>query len=148
MPQPFESYDEEIAAMMLRGGLDGKNGGGLPDWLGIRTVDVGPGYVVSEIDVREEMLNPFGAAHGAVLASLADHVLGSSVFPVVPRGTWPASLEFKLSYLAPVRVGVLRGRGEVVALRKRTAVVQMSFENEGRAVGAALGTVSLQEPRS
>ena len=29
--------------MMLAGGLDGKNGGGLPEWLGIRTVDVGPG---------------------------------------------------------------------------------------------------------
>ncbi len=143
----FDGYDAEIARMMLGGGLDGRNGGGLPAWLGIRTVDVGPGYVVAEIDVRDDMLNPFGAAHGAVLASLADHLLGSAVFPVVPRGTWPASLEFKLNYLAPVRVGVLRGRGEVVALRQRTAVVQLSFENEGRAVGAALGTVSLQPPR-
>ncbi len=144
----FPNYDEEVAAMMLAGGLDGKNGGGLPDWLGIRTVDVGPGFIVAEVDVRPDMMNPFGAAHGAVLASLADHVLGSSVFPVVPRGTWPASLEFKLNYLAPVRAGVLRGRGEVAALRARTAVVRMSFENDGRPVGEGLGTVSLQPPRS
>ena len=143
----FETYDPEVAAVMLSGGLDGKNGGGVPEFLGLRTVDVGPGYVVSEIDVRPDMLNPFGAAHGAVLASLADHLLGSTVFPVIPKGTWPASLEFKLNYLAPVRTGVLRGRGEVVALRARTAVVRMSFENEGRAVGEALGTVSLQPPR-
>lgn len=29
--------------------------------------------------VGEHLLNPFGAAHGAVLASLVDHVLGSVV---------------------------------------------------------------------
>ena len=143
----FPSYDEEVAAMMRAGGLDGTNGGGLPEWLGIRTVDVGPGWVESELDVRPDLLNPFGAAHGAVLASLMDHLLGSAVFPVVPRGTWPASLEFKLSYLAPVRVGVLRGRSEVVVLRRNTAVVRMEATNDGRLVGAALGTVSLQAPR-
>src|SRR5688500_1795369 len=143
----FESYDEETAAMMRAGGLDGKNGGGLPEWLGIRTVDVGPGWVESELDVRPDLLNPFGAAHGAVLASLFDHLLGSAVFPLVPRGTWPASLEYKLSYLAPVREGVLRGRSEVVVLRKKTAVVRIEATNNGTAVGAALGTVSLQAPR-
>ena len=143
----FPSYDEEVAAMMLGGGLDGKNGGGLPEWLGIRTVGVGPGWVESEVDVRPEMLNPFGAAHGAVLASLLDHVLGSAVFPVVPRGTWPASLEFKLNYLAPVREGVLRARGDVVVLRRNTAVVRMEATNDDKVVGAGLGTVSLQAPR-
>lgn len=143
----FDHYDDEIAQMMLGGGLDGKNGGGVPEWLGIRTVDVGPGWVTAELDVRPDMLNPFGAAHGAVLASLVDHVLGSSVFPVVPRGTWPASLEFKLNYLAPVREGVLRARGEVVVLRATTAVVRIEADNEGKAVGAALGTVSLKAPR-
>jgi 1,4-dihydroxy-2-naphthoyl-CoA hydrolase len=146
MPE-FPSYDEEVAAMMLAGGLDGNNGGGLPEWLGIRTVGVGPGWVESEIDVRTEMLNPFGAAHGAVLASLLDHVLGSAVFPVVPRGTWPASLEFKLNYLAPVREGVLRARGDVVVLRRNTAVVRMEATNDDKVVGAGLGTVSLQAPR-
>lgn len=143
----FPDYDEEIAAMMRSGGLDGKNGGGLPEWLGIRTTDVGPGWVEAELDVRPDLLNPFGAAHGAVLAALADHMLGSAVFAVVPRGTWPASLEFKLNYLAPVRVGVLQARSEVVVLRSNTAVVRIEATNEGRLVGAALGTVSLQKPR-
>ena len=143
----FPDYDADTAAMMLGGGLDGRNGGGVPEFLGLRTVDVGPGWVVAELDVRPDLLNPFGAAHGAVLASIVDHVLGSAVFPVVPRGTWPASLEFKLSYLAPVRQGVLRCRGEVVTLRRATAVVRIEAENDGRVVGAALGTVSLQAPR-
>jgi uncharacterized protein (TIGR00369 family) len=82
-----------------------------------------------------------------VLASLLDHVLGSAVFPVVPKGTWPASLEFKLNYLAPVRQGVLRARGDVVVLRRNTAVVRMEATNNDAVVGAGLGTVSLQAPR-
>ena len=143
----FPSYDAELAELMKGGGLDGRGGGGLPDWLGISFVGVGPGWVEAEIDVRAELLNPFGAAHGAVLASLFDHVLGSAVMPLVPKGTWPASLEFKLNYLAPVREGPLRARAEVVVLRTNTAVVRMEATNNDRFVGAALGTVSLQRPR-
>jgi uncharacterized protein (TIGR00369 family) len=143
----FEQYDAELARMMLEGGLDGRNGGGLPHFLGLRTVDVGPGFVVAELEVRADLLNPFGAAHGGVLAAMADHVLGSAVFPVIPRGTWPASLEFKLNYLAPVRLGTLRARGEVVVLRKRNAVVRIEATRGGQVVGAGLGTVSLQPPK-
>jgi 1,4-dihydroxy-2-naphthoyl-CoA hydrolase len=146
MPE-FPGYDPELAEMMKHGGLDGRGGGGLPDWLGIRFTDVGPGWAEAELDVTRELLNPFGAAHGAVLASLFDHMLGSAVMPVVPKGTWPASLEFKLNYLAPVREGPLRARSDVVVLRTNTAVVRMEATNDDRLVGAALGTVSLQRPR-
>jgi uncharacterized protein (TIGR00369 family) len=144
----FEHYDEELAAGMLAGGFDARSsGGGLPAWIGIRTVDVGPGFAVSEAEIRAEMLNPFGAAHGGVLAAMVDHMLGTAVFPVVPRGTWPATLEYKLNYLAPGRQGILRCRGEVVALRRTTAVVRVDADNDGKAVGAGLGTVSLQAPK-
>ncbi|MGZ4804654.1 MAG: PaaI family thioesterase, partial [Acidimicrobiia bacterium] len=40
---------------------------GLPAYLGIRTVEVGPARMVAELDVREELLNPFGSAHGGVV---------------------------------------------------------------------------------
>src|SRR5690606_24806611 len=118
-----------------------------PGWLGIRFTDVGPGWCVAEVDVGDHLLNPFGAAHGAVLASLVDHVLGSAVFPLVPRGTWPATLEFKINYLAPTRPGVLRATSRVVSLSKRTAVVAVECENGGRLVGTALGTIALSPPR-
>src|SRR5690606_8266223 len=109
---------------------------------------VGPGWCTCELEVTEALLNPFGAAHGAVVASLVDHVLGSSVFPLVPRGTWPASLEFKVNYLAPARLGPLVARAEVAAISSRTAVVQIECTNAGRVVATALGTVALVPPRS
>jgi uncharacterized protein (TIGR00369 family) len=75
-------------------------------------------------------------------------MLGSAVFPIIPRGTWPATLEFKINYLAPTRSGVLRATGRVVSLTRKTAVVAVDCENEGRLVGSALGTLALTPPKS
>lgn len=142
----FEHYDEEFATAMLAGSVAAE-GGGLPQYLGIRTTGVGPGWLEAQMEVRDELMNPFGAAHGGVLSALVDHLLGAAVFPVVPRGTWPATQEFKVNFLAPVRPGPLTGRSEVVTLRRSNAVVRIDCHNDGRLVGTALGTVALKAPR-
>ena len=120
---------------------------GVPEYLGMRITEVGPGWCVCVIELRPELQNPFGAAHGAVVASLVDHVLGSAVFPLVPLGTWPATLEFKLNYLAPAREGDLAARAEVVSISSRTAVVAVECSNAGRIVATALGTIALTPPK-
>ena len=73
-----ETFDERTAAAMI--GADATLTG-LPQYLGIRTVDVRPGVLVAELDVRPDLLNPFGSAHGGVVAGLVDHVLGSVIYP-------------------------------------------------------------------
>jgi len=80
------------------------------------------------------------------VASLVDQALGSAVFPLVPPGTWPATLEFKVNYLAAARQGMLRATGTVASLRRRTAVVTVEVENEGRTVAVAQGTISINPP--
>jgi 1,4-dihydroxy-2-naphthoyl-CoA hydrolase len=149
MPDWSDRFDEELANGMLRRSAAPEGGEtGLPAYLGIRFTEVGPGRCVAELDVGEHLLNPFGAAHGAVLASLVDHMLGSAVFPIIPRGTWPATLEFKISYLAPTRPGVLRATSRVLSLTRKTAVVAVDCENDGRLVGTALGTIALTPPKA
>jgi 1,4-dihydroxy-2-naphthoyl-CoA hydrolase len=83
----FEHYDEAFAAEMIRAG---DRVTGLPDYLGIRTVDVGPGRLVARLPVKTELLNPFGNLHGGVLAAFVDHLLGSVCYPVIRRGQWAA----------------------------------------------------------
>ena len=36
-----------------------------------------------------------GTAHGGVVSALADHVLGSVMYPVMASGQWAATTEFK-----------------------------------------------------
>ncbi len=120
---------------------------GLPAYLGIRTVEMGPARMVAELDVRPELLNPFGSAHGGVIAGLVDHVLGSVLYPVIERGSWAATTEFKLNLVAAVRGGVLRAEAIIVAMSKRTAVVHVEVTNDGKLAGMAQGTVLIPDPR-
>lgn len=141
----FDYYDEEMAGALARAN-DGV--GGLPAFLGVRLVDVGPGLLAAEVDVGPELLTPFGNLHGGVLAALCDHVLGSVCYPVIPRGSWAATTEFKLNYLAPVTTGVLRAVARIESLTKRTAVVRIDVHNEGRLACLAQGTALIMPPKA
>jgi uncharacterized protein (TIGR00369 family) len=144
MPQPIqpERYDERTAQAMLRADASLT---GLPAYLGIRTADVGPARLAAELEVRPELLNPFGTAHGGVVAALVDHVLGSVLYPVIERGRWAATTEFKLNLLAAVREGTLRAEAIIVNMTRRTAVVQVEVTNNGKPVALAQGTVTIPE---
>jgi uncharacterized protein (TIGR00369 family) len=139
-------FDEQLAQGMLR--MTPEYGGGLPGFLGLRVAEVGPGWCVCEVDVTPQLFNPVGVAHGAVTASLIDHTLGATTIPVLPAGTWPATLEFKVNYLAPAREGVLRARGELQSLSRRTAVVSVECTNQDRVVAVALGTIAITPPKA
>jgi 1,4-dihydroxy-2-naphthoyl-CoA hydrolase len=145
MPFAAQHYDPEVAAAMLR---DDERFTGLPAYLGVRTVEVGPGVMVAELEVRPELLNPFGSAHGGVMAALVDHVLGAVLYPVIERGRWAATTEFKLNLLAAVRGGTLRARATIVAMTRRTAVVQVEVTNDDRLAGLAQGTVLIPDAPS
>ena len=149
----FPTYDRRLAEGMM--GVSDKPGAGLDEglsgYLGMRITRADPGVAVVEVDLRDDLVHRFGAVHGGVAAALVDQALGSAVFPLVPLGTWPATLEFKINYLAAARGGLLLATGRVVSLRRRTAVVQVDVENvhgdETRLVALAQGTISLNAPR-
>lgn len=145
----FESFDEQIAKAMLQNNYSGnQTGGGLPAYLGITTDSVGPGRLTCGLTVTDELLNPFGAAHGGVVSALIDHALGAVCFPVIPRGSWPATQEFKLNFTAPARPGAMTAEAQIVSLSKRTAIVRIDVLNEGRLVCAAQGTVAIMPPKA
>jgi uncharacterized protein (TIGR00369 family) len=145
LPRPiFDTFDPAIAEAMKAG----FSMTGIPDYLGIVITDVGPGTMTAELEVRPDLLNPFGSAHGGTLAALVDHVLGAVLYPLIPPGSWAATSELKVNFLAPAREGTMRAHSEVIALSKRTAVVRIDVTNNGRLVGAAQGTVTISAPRT
>ena len=141
----FPLYDPKVAAGLERA-TDGA--GGLPEFLGITHVEVGAGLLHARVEVRNDLKTPFGNLHGGVLAALCDHVLGTVLYPVIPRGAWAATTEFKLNYLAPVTGGALDATARIVSLTKRTAVVRIDVENDGRLACVAQGTVLVMAPKA
>jgi uncharacterized protein (TIGR00369 family) len=140
----FPQYDERIAAAFLSTPLQAE---GLPGYLGVRFVEMAPGRLVATMEVRDELLTPFKTLHGGVMAGLVDHVLGCVLYPLMPRGQWAATTEFKLNYLAPVFGGAtLRAESTVVTLGRRTAVVRVEVASGDQLVCVAQGTLLVSEP--
>lgn len=136
----FEVFDERIAQGLINAPLTG-----LPKFIDARITSVTPGRLTATLAVRDELLTPFGSLHGGVIAGLVDHVLGCVLYPLVPRGAWAATTEFKLNYLAAVRSGSVTAEASVLALTKRTAVVRIDVSNDGRLACIAQGTVLIAE---
>ena len=139
----FEHYSQKVADAFVQM----PSHTALPDFLGVRFTEAGPGRLVAEMEVRPDLLTPFGNLHGGVIAVLVDHVLGSVMYPVMPRGWWAATTEYKVNNLAPVREGTLRAVADIIAMTRRTSVVRIDVLNGDRLVCVAQGTCLLQEPK-
>ena len=146
MPRPpsLPQFDTTIAETFVRASATVT---GLPGYLGVRFVEMTAGRLVASMAVRDELLTPFGTLHGGVMAGLVDHVLGCVLYPLMRRGQWAATTEFKLNYLAPVSGGDLVAESTVLAMTKRTAVVRVEVTNEGHLACVAQGTLLVVEPQ-
>ena len=138
------SHDEKVAAgfMMNRGGA-----GGLHDFLGFKITSSEPGVMTGELEVREELLTPFGNMHGGVLSAFCDHMLGCVCYPAMKQGQWAATTEFKINLTAPVSKGTVTARAEILNLSRTQAVVRIDVSNEDRLAAIAQGTVTIRDPR-
>jgi uncharacterized protein (TIGR00369 family) len=135
-------FDADLAAAVPSLDL---NATGLPGFLGIRTVEVTPGRMVAEIDLRDDLKNPFGSIHGGVISALVDHVLGAVIYPHIERGRWAATTGFTINLLAAAREGTLRAEATIISLTKRQAVVQVEVADATRLVALAQGTVTIPD---
>jgi uncharacterized protein (TIGR00369 family) len=135
-----EAWAQRIIGVRPSRGIDG--------FLGVIVMEMGPGHLVAEMEVTDELITPLGNMHGGCLSAMCDHVLGVVMYPVMPRGYWAATTEFKINLLAPVTAGVCRATGEIISMSKRMAVVRIDVENEGRLVAAAQGTCTIVAPKT
>ena len=115
---------------------------------GLEFVEVSSEHMSGVVAITDKVRQPYGLVHGGVLASLCDHLLGTVCYPVIPPGAWAATTEFKLNYLAPVTAGSLSAAAQIVSLTKRTAVVRIEVDNDGRQVCLAQGTVLVMPPKA
>ncbi|MCS5584333.1 MAG: PaaI family thioesterase [Pseudomonadales bacterium] len=142
--KPEFEFNEKIAESFMR---PKASLGGLHEYLGIKIVEVGPGTMHGQLEVRDELLTYIGNMHGGVLSAFSDHMLGSVCYPVMKKGQWAATTEFKINLTAPVSKGVVDAYAEIINLSRTMAVVQIELVNEGRLAAIAQGTVTIRDPR-
>ncbi|MBV1892768.1 MAG: PaaI family thioesterase [Ilumatobacteraceae bacterium] len=136
----FRQFSEQTAKQMLG---STSSGGGLAGYLGIRHVELTAGRLVAELDVRDELLTPFGSLHGGCLTALVDHCLGVVFYPVIPANSWVATTEFKINLIRPVSSGVCTATADVISLGRTIGVSRIDISNNDKIVCAAQGTVTI-----
>ncbi len=73
--------------------------------LGVVPTAVGEGRLTAELPVLPRFLQHTGQVHAGVMATLADHCMGSAAQTLAPAGHWAITAELKTAQLRP-------GRGE------------------------------------
>ena len=142
-PTEFETFDQRIADGMVKAH---EAVGGLPGYLGIKLRELTAGRLVATLDVRDELVTPLGAIHGGVMAGFVDHSLGVVLYPLMKRGQWAATTEFKLNYLRAVKSGTLTAVSTVLSMGRRSAVVRVEVTHDGRLACIAQGTLLISDP--
>ena len=142
-PPSYETFDQSIADALVKAH---DTPGGLPGYLGIRFDALTAGRLVATMTVRDELVTPMGAVHGGVMAGFVDHTLGCVLYPLMKRGQWAATTEFKLNYLRAVKTGTLTAEATVLAMGRRSAVVRVDVSNDGTLACVAQGTLLISDP--
>jgi uncharacterized protein (TIGR00369 family) len=108
----------------------------IPDWLGVRPA----GTDAVEIDLADELRNPWGILHGGVVATLVDlaaeHATGGGF-----------TTDVVLHFLAPNRIGPVRATAHVLGQRSDGTVLRVEVRDEGadRTTALAIATCSLSK---
>lgn len=101
------------------------------------------GTVTLRFEVSHALANPFGLVHGGAVATLMDACLGMAG-SIKSSGALAMPLaEMKISFVRPVRPGVMLGRGETVRLGKGLAFLEATLMNpSGEVLARASATAS------
>ena len=71
--------------------------------LGVEATAVGEGRVAAELAIGEHLFQHTGQVHAGVMATMADHCMGSAAQTLAPAGHWALTAELKTSQLRPAR---------------------------------------------
>ncbi len=109
-------------------------------WLGIKILEVKPGFAKIQMEVRPEMNNGFSITHGGIAYSLADSALA---FASNSHGRVAVALETNISYMKKVNSGdTLTATAEQMSLGNRVGVYIVTILNQDKAkVAQFRGTV-------
>ncbi|MBI2723793.1 MAG: PaaI family thioesterase [Chloroflexi bacterium] len=117
--------------------------GPLGDALHISSVSSKDGRAVYRQRVTADLLNPHGVLHGGAVYTMVDYAMGSAVMSLLPPGDTCATIEMKVSYLAPVRDGTLRCDTRVIKLGRRVAFLESRVTHRRKPVATATGSFAI-----
>lgn len=113
-------------------------------WLTIERMEESTGYCKLKMQIRKEMCNGFGIAHGGITYSLADSALA---FASNSHGKKAVSIETSISHIKPLHTGdTIIATAQEKNCSNRLGIYEVRIEKEdGELVALFKGTVFRRE---
>lgn len=116
--------------------------------LGMRLLELEPGYVRGELPVRDTLKQPYGFLHGGAIATFADSLVGTGTGRLLAPGQTITTIEFKVNFMAPVKDGTVRGEAKVLHRGRRTMVWEVRItDGQDRLVALMTTAVMILDPQ-
>jgi len=113
------------------------------DLLGVRLLEVGEGWVETELTITDQLRQQHGFAHAGVVATLADHTAGAAATTAVGEEASVLTADYTIHLLRPGAGEVLRSRGEVVRAGKSLIVSGSDVWADGKHCARYTGTMAV-----
>lgn len=122
-------------------------------FLGIRLLTLTRDELVAELEIRPDLGQSAGIAHGGVMMAFADNLGGIAAAVNLPPNSATITLESKTNFLAPAPIGsTVTGRVEILHRGRRTTICQTRITNaDGRLLAQVTQTqmvIELRQPAS
>lgn len=110
----------------------------------LEEVDPEAGTIVVRYEAGKDFANPMGNIQGGFIAAMLDDAMGPALVATLPPGEFAPTLEMKVTFLEPARVGTLWAHGRVVKRAKRHAFVEGELvDGNGTLIARASATVRI-----
>ncbi|WP_127782249.1 PaaI family thioesterase [Rhodococcus sp. X156] len=116
---------------------------GFAEQLGLQPGTTEDGRAELDFTATEEHLNPAGAVHGGVLATLVDTAMGLAVRSRTGEDDSPATSQLTITYLRPAKPGELRAVGKIRTQGEHLMVCEAEVLQGEESVVHALATFAL-----
>ncbi len=93
---------------------------------------------------NESMLNPRGTVQGGFVAAMLDDTMGPALVSSSGDKEAPISLDMNVTFIRPVNLGLLLGKGRVISRTKQTVFLEAElFDVDGQLLARATSTAKV-----
>ena len=113
--------------------------------LGLRLLDLEPGYACMELPFRRDMTHSGGVVQGGLITTLADSSIAHAALAALDGpAQGSTTLELKINFIRPATRGPFTSRARLIHLGRRTAVGEAEITDEhGRLVAKCMASLLL-----
>ena len=111
--------------------------------MGIQYEHVEEGLCRCSLEVSDEHFHPGGVVHGGIAFSLADTSMAMALMTTLGSGQQSATIELKISFLAPVRAGTMRCEGKLIRRGRRVAFMESEVRVDENLVATATASFAI-----